>query len=66
MGKFKKAMKALGNGLVVVAEVASQSMTPEYWYDEASKAARRGDLSLARSYAERGIEVGRRQFLRTY
>ena len=61
MGKFKKAMKAIGSGLVVVAEVVDRAMTPQYWYEQAAIAAKRGNHALARDYAMRGIDAERQR-----
>jgi len=55
MGKFKKAMKAIGGGLAVMAVAVEKTTSPKYWYAEASKAAERGDYATAERYARLGI-----------
>ena len=65
MGKFKSTMKAIGTGVAIVgvaaASVAAQEANPQYWYDQAADAARRGRGELALHYVQRGLEAERRR-----
>ena len=60
MGKFKKAMKAIGSGLVTVAAVVDDIQAPENWYQKATEEARAGNFVAAERYAQYGMDAGRR------